>query len=211
MKRLLLAGALIGATFACNAMDDGKKKYQEIVELKNAPPNKKAGRFTVKKVNDNLANNEYVQQNPKVLVDFALQILKEGLSEHGIYCITSRLTELNKKNARVNRGERFKGCKDVKIVISNFILYSKFTLAEIRIIELAREYDKKNTPELHERDLSEIKTKSKEFIAQHGSSFKNLVTSVAFSRKGGIALVVLVASYLGYSYWNNSKKTQQSN
>ncbi len=37
------------------------------------------------------------------------------------------------------------------------------------------------------------------------------VSSVVSLRNGGIAALVAVLAYFGYSYWNNSKKAQQSN
>ena len=65
MKRLLLSCALIGATFACNAMTP-KKKFNEIYELATWCE------LTVKKVNENLFNNEYMMNNKEEYLDLVL-------------------------------------------------------------------------------------------------------------------------------------------
>jgi len=205
MKRLLLTGALIGATFACNAMkfeEDPEAKIRDLVEFSEE------NRLTVKQVNESLVNNEYVNSHQDEFLEFALKVqldILAGIRPNyaAIHEFASDFVEASNKSGAEDTLDEFRP------IAENF-------LARIRIIELAHEVCKG----LEDHNLLDIKELSKSkaklqnvfgLVDKNNAGFISSVSSTVFSKKGGITLVAFVAAFGISYYWNNSKKAQQSN
>ncbi len=202
MKRLLLSCALIGATFACNAMDPvaipstPEEKYNHIKALEEHSV------LTVKQVDEYLLDNEYLRNNREEFLEFALEI-QQKLEGDEYYRLTSFLktadTVLSDMSARQSANS---------------------LLGSIRIVEIAHDlcWDVNDHDQLYIHNLKQKKDLLEVYLAiahvaeeENNPSLISSVPSAIFSRNGAIGLAVLVAGYFGISYWNSSKKAPQDN
>ncbi len=197
MKRLLLSCALIGATFACNAMDSeaaGKAKYTHILNLKAQH------KLTVEEVNENLLDenllidNVYMALRSGMFINHALEIRRKDLTEEHL----SEMIQLYIANPTESRRDNLHNL-----------------LGLIRIVEIARSttLDRKHHEQLNIEALVEPKARLEEVLGlkENDTSLLSSVSSAVSLRNGAIGLAVLVAGYFGISYWKSSKKAPQDN
>ncbi len=196
MKRLLLSCALIGVSFACNAMDPmaaGKAKYSHILNLEARH------KLTVKAVNKNLLDenflldNEYVRSNSGEFIEHALEIRHSHLTEEHLSEMIQRYSANPTKSLRD---------------------YLHNLLGLIRIVEIAGylTLGSKHIDQLDIEGLDEPKDRLEELLGlkENNIGFLSSVSSVVSLRNGAIGLAVL-AGIVGISYWNSSKKAPQDN
>ncbi len=148
MKRLILSCALIGATFACNAMNPGaaqlndEQKYRYIKHLEICQ------QLTVKEVNEKLVDNNYVMNHLTEFLEYALKTRRRLSGEiEGI----SNFIE-NSPNTPFARFGR---------------LYTNNLLGRIRIIEIAHDVCNgvRGHDQLKIEDLAQPKAQLEELLA----------------------------------------------
>ena len=152
-----------------------------------------------------MVGNEYVHASQDEFLAFAIAIDEKLTAEVLEGFIAYAKTVSKMENQTLFNQTLF----DIQRPIANDYL------GRIRIIELGEEIDDNAFLLRSPRGLQELKADI-EAIFKHAEEEDNAgllssVSSAVFSKKGGIALLLLATGYFGYSYWNNAKKAQQSN
>ncbi len=199
MKRLLLSCALIGATFACNAMNPmvaAEEKYAEIY----AEIFKKGTALKVKKIEEALLDNVYVMSHKEQFLGHALGTQQNFLTLND----TPFMTALNENRLHVN---------------GRNLWSANNRLGRIRFVEIAHDLctGVKGHDKLDIEGLKGQKAQLKKFLAlapkadeKNDTSLLSSVSSVVSLKNGAICLAVL-AGIVGISYWSSSKKAPQDN
>ncbi len=182
MKRLLFAFILIGTSFACKAMSD-EEKFEEI-------RNHKFPNITLSQVEE-LEHNQYVQNNPQQLIEYALSLQGTILSSSTMKGYTLKLQELTPEAARR--------------VDPDDITYGEACLAQFKIIEIARQLGVASDLDVSKFATDPIADR-KNIIDQQLGWIENLknnpepisITSNGFILKGVGIAAVLIAAYFGW-------------
>ncbi len=199
MKRLLLSCALIGATFACNAMDPEANQNLDAQLYQLIQKRERTHTLTAELV-QNLAGNEYVIANLGEFFQFVLLRVQHNLKA---YKIDDFINHQSQNPLWYKRQLVYRMAKDL--------------LGRIRIYQIALEICKEvaGYDKLDIEGLEDQKAQLEELLAaaekKMNTGFLSSVPSAIFSRNGAIGLAVLVAGYFGISYWKSSKETQQDN
>ena len=168
MKQLLLSWILIGATGACNEMTP-EEKYREAQNLE------KTGQLTLKHVNENVVNNEYVMNHKEEFLQYTLSV-QDNLS-----CIDMTSILNDAKGCSEGRNTDF--LDEVRPEVNDI-------LGCIRILELAHEYCKGVD--------GYDKLKPMDSFKEHKDLIKKLFIDT--TDDGTQSILSLVANYFGYSY-----------
>ncbi len=184
MKRILLSLVLICASFACNAMDDGRERFEAI------PHNVY---ITPKQVDEALTNNRWIEENKEAF----LQVAIARQSEPGVVNFLDSPSIFSTFYHANMPAERIPG--------------AKHDMAILKIMEYAHNHckDCPNYSELRSQEVvQELLSKFNELSLPEDSD--SIISSI-YSKKAALALTTLIAGLIVYYSYSKSTHTKKAN